>query len=71
MDKLNIIDSLFDKNSDDDISPEEITIPKKCAVCKNTIICSVLPTLVALSRINIFVSIEKCPYFDKSTMNGK
>ena len=60
----NILDSLFDKNLDDgDMISDNIVIPKRCTVCKNTIICSVLPTFISLSKIKIYVGIEQCPFF--------
>ena len=60
----NIIDSLFDKMSDDERNlSENIVVPKRCTVCKNTIICSVLPTFISLSKIKIYIGIEQCPFF--------
>lgn len=67
----NILDSLFEntQKSDDITFTDEITIPKRCSLCKNSIICSVLPTLISLSKIKIFVGIEQCPYFTTIKLN--
>jgi len=66
----NILDSLFDKNLDDDrIISDNIIVPKRCALCKNTVICSILPTLITLSKIKIYVGIEQCPFFSPVKVN--
>lgn len=64
----NILDTLFDHDDGTSIT-EDIVVPKRCTVCKNTIICSVLPTLIALSKIKIYVGIEQCPFFDPVKVN--
>jgi hypothetical protein len=67
----NIIDSLFDKDQESSsVLSEDIVIPKRCLACKNTIICSVLPTLLSLSKIKIYVGIESCPFFLPSKVNA-
>lgn len=37
-------------------------IPKKCGECKNSVICSVLPTILSISRIGIFLEVETCQF---------
>ena len=63
------MESIVDRlNNDDDIiraqssDSEEIIVPKLCAFCKNNAICSVLPTLISLSKIGIMIGVEECPY---------
>ncbi len=42
---------------------EEIMVPRKCAYCKNNVICSVLPTFIGISKIGIAVGVEECQYY--------
>lgn len=42
---------------------EEILVPRKCAFCKTNVVCSVLPTLIGLTKVGIVVGVEECPYF--------
>ena len=67
----NILDALMaDYNSDDNdeegvqvsVMSENIIVPKRCALCKIAIVCSVLPTFISLSKIGIFLSLDKCPF---------
>ena len=60
-----IVDMLEKSRGDDDsdkINDEEIMVPRRCAFCINSVICSVLPTLIGISRIGIIVGIEECRY---------
>jgi len=64
----NILDSLYSPSEEDaeeieSILSDEIVVPKRCVLCKSSVVCSVLPTLISLSKIRIFLSIEQCPYF--------
>ena len=54
------IDSLFLQPNDN--SEFEMTIPEKCDKCHNIAICSILPTLLSLSKIGIILEIKEC-YF--------
>ena len=62
------MDSILDRLEDgrtmiiDSDDSEEIIVPKLCAFCKNNAICSVLPTLINLSRIGIMVGVDTCPF---------
>lgn len=63
----NILDNLFVGSSDDgDITKslfsDEVAIPKRCAMCKTAVVCSMLPTFMNLSKIRVYISIEQCPY---------
>ena len=62
----NILDSLDPKelikdimNMDVDDSPE---LPELCKTCKNTIICSVLPTMLSIHRIGITLEVKSCQF---------
>lgn len=60
-----IIDRLTVKenNSMDGILTEhDIILPEVCIMCKNNIICSVIPSLIQMGKIGIILSIESCPY---------
>lgn len=65
----NILDNLFSISNEDDDDPiEEIFsdktfIPKKCSGCKVSIICSILPTFLNLSKIKVVVAIDNCPFY--------
>jgi hypothetical protein len=66
---MTILDSLLNKDIDiqslEEEEEEELVIPQKCYICKNQLICSVLTTFVAMSRLKIIVSVEECPYHGK------
>jgi hypothetical protein len=58
-----ILDSLIGGMPDDlSFRREELIIPKRCAYCKCSTICSVLPTFISLSKIGICVGVEACPF---------
>lgn len=65
----NILDNLFSINEDEEediieeIFSDKTFIPKKCVGCKTSIICSVLPTFLNLSKIKVAVTIDNCPFF--------
>jgi hypothetical protein len=61
----NILDDLFlqnNENSNNELISDEIIIPKRCTNCKTSLICSMLPTFINLSKIKVYISIEQCPY---------
>jgi hypothetical protein len=64
----NILDTL---NSEDRVAIKDILdvdietishIPKKCGECKNSVICSILPTVISISRIGILLEVETCQF---------
>lgn len=71
----NVLDSLFSPESDSpgnrNIISEEIVIPKRCALCKTAMICSILPTFINFSKIKIYVSLEQCPYHQPFKKNNE
>jgi hypothetical protein len=46
----------------EEIFSEQVYIPKKCSTCKTAVVCSIVPTLVNLSKIRIHLSVETCPF---------
>lgn len=66
-DQLDSIVDMLDKkilvNKEDDEDSEEIIVPRKCAFCKNNVICSVLPTFIGISKIKIMVGVEECQFY--------
>ena len=72
MDTINSIVDMLDKNMGltheiQDNDTEEILVPRKCAYCKSNVICSVLPTLIGISRIGIITGVEECKYYMPSS----
>lgn len=67
METTDSIVDMLDKNMSttriDSSTEEEILVPRKCAFCKNNVICSVLPTFIGISKVGIIVGIEECPYY--------
>jgi hypothetical protein len=63
----NVLDDLFSSVEEGDVVTkglfsDEVAIPKRCAMCKTAVVCSMLPTFMNLSKIRVFVSIDQCPY---------
>lgn len=65
--RTDLLDRLFedDISSEDNINLEdnEVVIPRRCSLCRNSVICSILPTFMGMSKLKIFLSVEACPYF--------
>lgn len=60
-----LLDSLLDTPNDpNDPSSGEIVLPKRCSTCITANVCSVLGTFIALGKINIYVGVEKCQYYN-------
>lgn len=51
------LDDNLDLNEDGNLY-----IPEKCRTCITYQVCSVFPTLLAMSKLNIIVEIKECPY---------
>lgn len=66
MDPLDSVIDILEKNitakKAESSDGEEIFVPKKCAYCKNNVICSVLQTFIGISRIGIMIGVEKCQF---------
>jgi len=60
----NILDQLVSK-VEEEMDEDEVIVPSKCNECKTSIICSVFPTLLAISKTGIILEIERCPFHDK------
>ena len=59
-------DNVLDRLSENEItiaSKEDIIIPDKCFDCKNHLICTVVPTLVGMSKLGLVIILETCPYY--------
>lgn len=70
----NILDSLFTTETNEEagninLLSDEIVVPKRCATCKTSIVCSILPNIISLSKIKVYVTIEKCPYYQPIRQN--
>ena len=66
MTKKSVLDLLEDNISIiPDLEEEELLVPILCEKCKNQMICSILPTFIAMLKIGIIAGIEKCPYHSK------
>jgi hypothetical protein len=58
-----ILDNLISTEEDNElIFSDKIVLPRRCVMCKQSVICSVVPTFINLSKIKIYVSIEQCPF---------
>jgi hypothetical protein len=62
---LDILDNLARSTSliESDDNNDDFLIPKRCAVCKNNVLCNIFSQFCNISRIGITVSVEKCRYF--------
>ena len=63
----NVLDNLFRSSINEDsedvqLLSEEIVLPKRCVMCRTAVICSMLPTFINLSKINVYLTIDQCPY---------
>lgn len=56
------IDSLFSDPSD--INEIDASLPEQCERCHNNVICSILPTILSLSKLGIQLEIKKCRYLN-------
>jgi len=66
-----ILDTLTGLGKQIDLPDEdaEISVPDKCIVCKNNVLCSLIPTFANMSRIGIVVTLKKCPYHVEVKIN--
>lgn len=64
----NILDSLDIKDNaliKDILNGEEdsiMNLPNLCVSCPNSIICSILPTLLGINRIGIILELKSCRF---------
>jgi hypothetical protein len=59
-----ILDDLFIKDESDlDILPNELVIPKRCSICRTSQICALISTFINISKLNILISVEQCPHY--------
>lgn len=76
MEQNNFLDSLFTALEDEELNisnniSNTVIIPKRCANCKTSIVCSILHTFIDLSKIKILISLEQCPFYQTKKANGK
>ena len=66
MSNQSVIDILVQDDVDTLANNEDLYIPKRCHNCNNALICNILPAAIGFFRLGIKISIDECPYFNKT-----